>query len=280
LLPFAAAKDGNDPAMNRTSLTGVALLIAVIALASASSGLSPLVLWNLPGFLIVVGGTLAATLISFDVREVGSAVRSLWVVFHRGGRQGVKDAQDIQNAMRAWLHGDVGRLQSVLATTGSPFLRLGLELITDNVMPLGAIVETLKRRIEQLRAKERGEAQLFRSMAGFAPAFGVMATLFGLVQMFGNMTGDNLQGIMAGLSLALLTTIYGVILSFGFFRPFAVKLEHRTENRVRRMQVILEALCLMSQTHSPGVVREFAESVDRRFADELQAAQSSGRAVK
>lgn len=255
--------------MNPTAVVGLLMITAVIVTASISSGISPAALWNFSGFIIVVGGTLAATLISFEFRELRRAFASLWIVFHHQKNQSRRDAEDLMKITRTWIHGDMKTLQAALAAVESPFLRLGLQMITDNIIPLPGIVETLRRRIDKLRAKETAEAHVFRSMAGYAPAFGMMGTLFGLAQMFGNITNNNIASITAGLSVTLLTTIYGVVLSYALFRPFAAKLEHRTEARVMRMQVVLEALCLMAQTRSPGILREFSESVGIEFKDEL-----------
>jgi chemotaxis protein MotA len=258
--------------MNTTAITGVVLIVVVIIVASVSSGIAPSALWNFPGFIIVVGGTLAATLISFEFRDLRRAFRSLWIVFHRQQNQTRRDAEDMLKVTRTWLHGDMKELSGLLSGIESPFLRIGLEMVTDNILPLPGIVETLRRRIDKLRVKEQAEARIFRSMAGYAPAFGMMGTLFGLAQMFGTLNNNNISSITAGLSVTLLTTIYGVVLSYALFRPFAAKLEHRTETRVIRMQVILEALCLMAQTRSPGILREFSASVEAEFKDELGGA--------
>jgi chemotaxis protein MotA len=255
--------------MNVTALVGVAVLALVIVFAAVTSGIPLLALWNLPSVLIVVGGTLAATLISYNMRELTGAVRSLAIVFRTEHDQSKRDAQDMLTVARAWIRGDMAALRSVLGGIESPFLRLGLEMITDNVIPLTGVVETLRKRIDKLRAKERAEAQIFRAMAGYAPAFGMLGTLFGLVQMLGSVSASNITAITSGLAVALLTTMYGVVLSYALFRPFAAKLEHRTEVRVKRMQIILEALCLMAQTRSPGILKEFTESVNLEFKDEL-----------
>lgn len=255
--------------MNITAMLGVLLLASVVVFASAASNISLASLWNLPGFIIVVVGTAAATLISFDFIEIRLAFRSLWVVFVRQRDQPQRDAQDIVAVTQAWRHGNLAAIQTSITTTQSPFLRLGLEMITDNIVPLPGIIETLRRRIDKVRAKEGAEAQVFKSMAGYAPAFGMLGTLFGLVQMLGNVAANNIPAIASGLAVALLTTMYGVILAYAFFRPFAAKIEQRTEARVKRMQIILEALCLMAQTRSPGVIKEFAHAVDLEFKDEL-----------
>ena len=104
--------------------------------------------------------------------------------------------------------------------------------------------------------------QVFRGMAGYAPAFGVMGTVFGLAQMFTNIGTSNLAAISTGLGTALLTTIYGVVLAYGLFRPIAVRLEQRIERRVRRMYLLRDALDLMADKKSPSLTQDFMRAAE------------------
>ena len=142
-------------------------------------------------------------------------------------------------------------------------------MLTDDALPRSAVHNALHNHVEKLRAKERAEVQVFRAMAGYAPAFGVMGTVFGLAQMFANISSSNIGAISTGLGTALLTTIYGVILSYGFFRPMAVRLELRMEQRIRRMHLLRDALDLMADKRSPILTQEFMKSAEAELGDEL-----------
>src|SRR3546814_21160168 len=82
---------------------------------------------------------------------------------------------------------------------------------SDLMTPEQDIVDLLQWRISRLRAKERAEAQLFRTMAGFAPAFGMVGTLAGLVNLLFLLGGGDLNTISQQMALALMPTFYGIL---------------------------------------------------------------------
>lgn len=255
--------------MNVSAFIGIFLVGAMVWFAAITSDISPRALWNLPGLIVVVGGTAAATLISFDMRRIRSSFAAIWIILTRGNRQTNRDVEDMTALSAAWRRNSLAEVNSVIAAIESPFLKLGAEMLIDNALPRSAVDSILHNHVEKLRARERAEAQVFRSIAGYAPAFGVMGTVFGLAQMFANVGSSNLNAISTGLGTALLTTIYGVILSYGLFRPAAVRLEQRMERRIRRMHLLMDALHLMVEKKSPALTQEFMRSAEAEFSDEL-----------
>ena len=254
--------------MNFSSFIGLIIGILVIGLAATSSGVPYSVLWNPTGALIVIGGTIGATLMAVDIHEFGRAWRSLWVIFSHDRDQSRGDAEDIIHVTKAWVSHDVRKVDEAIARVKSPILRLGAQLVTDGNMPLNGIIETLERRIDKIRSKERSEAQIFSAMASYSPAFGMLGTLFGLITMLRTTSeSQDLSAITSGLAVALITTLYGIVLANVLFRPLATKLEHRTEVRLKRLYMILEAICLMKQTRSLSVVQEYEESVNAEFGN-------------
>src|SRR5690625_5439382 len=103
------------------------------------------------------------------------------------------------------------------------------------------ILELLQWRISRMRAREHAEAQLFRVMASYAPAFGMIGTLIGLVNLMFLLGDGDITAIGQQMALALMTTFYGVLLSNLIFKPVAVKLERRTEQRVDRKSTRLNS---------------------------------------
>merc|ERR1712098_693853 len=100
----------------------------------------------------------------------------------------------------------------------------------------------LRWRIARLKAREHAEAQIFRTMATYAPAFGMIGTLVGLVNMLEVMDAGDLEVIGPRMAVALLTTFYGILLANLVFKPIAVKLERRTEERLITMNIVLEGI--------------------------------------
>ena len=81
--------------MNVSAFIGILLVGAMVWFAAITSDISPEALWNLPGLIVVVGGTAAATLISFDMRGIQRSFAAIWIVLTRGSRQTNWDVEDL-----------------------------------------------------------------------------------------------------------------------------------------------------------------------------------------
>lgn len=121
-----------------------------------------------------------------------------------------------------------------------------------------------------MKIRERAEAQIYRTMAVFAPAFGMLGTLVGLVNMLQGMGDSNMAKIGADMAFALLTTLYGVALANLFFKPIAIKFERRTERRVQLMNMIREGVLLIAKGRSPAYIREYLTTFFAHVEDELK----------
>ncbi len=235
--------------------TGLAVLAAAAILTTDNIGW----LINFPGLLIVVGGTLAATIGSFPVKEVMSALRIFITALRDERAYAEEDVVEIERVARLWYRQDMRNVEKKLKEIRSPFLRTGIQLVIDQTPPKD-IMEILQWRIARIRAKEYGQAQVFRAMGTYAPAFGLVGTLLGLASMLNSMTADGIETMGASLSVALITTFYGIILANLVFKPLALKLERRTERRVAALNMIMEAVSLLRERRSPAFIRETLRS--------------------
>src|SRR3546814_16016061 len=116
---------------------------------------------------------------------------------------------------------DIRKVENALENVSNPFLKTGVQLVID-MTPEQDIVDLLQWRISRLRAKERAEAQLFRTMAGFAPALGMVGTLVGLVTLLFLLGDGDLNHIGQQNALALMTTFYGILFSIITLKSWAV----------------------------------------------------------
>ena len=128
----------------------------------------------------------------------------------------------------------------------------------------------LRWRIARLKAREHAEAQIFRTMATYAPAFGMIGTLVGLVNMLEVMDAGDLQVIGPRMAVALLTTFYGILLANLVFKPIAVKLERRTEERLITMNMVLEGISLITKRRLPSFIEETLNSFVANYHDEIR----------
>ena len=222
---------------------GFVLIAAVFATAR-----EPLMFLNLPGLALVVGGTFAATLTSYSLREIWAATRAL---LFDAGSDDRKDHLALKDIIRIAkvLNTDGPRAaEDSVKTVQSPFLRTGLQLVIDGA-PSDQVTEVLDWRIARIRAHGQAQADVFNVMAVYAPAFGMVGTLLGLVNMLREV-GGGIDEIGASLSIALVTTFYGIVLANAFFKPLSVNLRRRAQDRLAILSVAQEALVILANQHS------------------------------
>lgn len=254
--------------MNPSTVAGIVIGFCIVLAAVAFSTENWGVFINVPGLILVVGGTLAATLISYPMREVLRVFGTFLVVLRNERLYANGDVDEIVNVAKLISAKQAMKIEDQIARVKSPFLRTGLQLVADGV-PLGDIQDLLEWRIARLRAKEQSEANIFRSMGAYAPAFGLVGTLLGLINMLQNLGEGSIGIIGANLALALITTFYGILLANLVFVPVAVKLEGRTEQRVALLNMVMEGIRLVRQERSPSYVRETLRSFMENPADEV-----------
>lgn len=248
---------------------GVLVTLLFTAGLMVLSADAPVSLLNMTGLAIVVLGTLGALLISYPPREVLRVVRLALRIFRNAGNRDERDIQSLVHLARLWFSGDPRKVEAALKAVRNPFLRTGVELIIDNT-PEQEVLDLMRWRMVRMKARERGEAQMFRTMALYAPAFGMVGTLIGLVNMLAVIDLGDLALVGEHMAVALLSTFYGIVLANLVFKPIAVKLERRTEERLITMNMIMEGVSLLSRRQAPAFIEATLNSFVVQHQDELQ----------
>lgn len=261
--------------MTPTTLIGIFGGIAIVVASIGLTARDALVFINLPGLLIVLGGTIAATLVSFPPNYVFRVFRNFIAALRNERLYDKDDIDEIADIARLWRNGKIQLVDEQVSNIKSPFLRTGLTLIIDGA-PIDDINELLDWRMARLRARENAEANVFRAMGGFAPAFGMMGTLIGLVNMLYDLSGGGFETVGFNMAVALITTFYGLIFSNLLFKPIAAKLEDRTEQRLRTLTMAREAINLISQQRSATYIRETLYSFLSEYDDEVATVRPRG----
>lgn len=262
--------------MNPSTILGFVLAAAIVVTGAAFGTREAADLFDLPSLILVVGGTMAATLISYPLREVVRVFKVFVIVLRNEQLYAREDLDEIVRVSRKYFHGDIATLDQELQHCKNPFLRTGVQLVIDGA-PVADIVELLQWRIAKLKAREAAEAQIFRSMAMYAPAFGMLGTLLGLIDLLHGLQGD-FHRIGASMALAMITTLYGILLANLLFKPIAIKFERRTERRVMQMNIVLEGVTMMAQRRSPSFIRLYLESLEAHHEDEIRQTETNASA--
>ncbi|MCH7624103.1 MAG: MotA/TolQ/ExbB proton channel family protein, partial [Nitrospinae bacterium] len=201
-------------------VAGVGLILVSILM---NSGLA--LFWSPPSAMIVIGGTMAAILIAFPMNELvkvmGLFLRVI-LIKKSDHYQLIETMVDVCNVARK---GGVLAIESKLKDMDNEFLRKGLEMTVDG-KDEATVNALLKREIKQIQKSHKDGWEIFQQMGAFAPAFGMIGTLIGLIQMLADLS--DVDSVGPKMAIALITTFYGALLANLFFIPMTVKLKRRS----------------------------------------------------
>ncbi len=208
---------------------------------------------NAPALMIVVGGTMGATMVNYPLKEVLGVFQVVQNVFFKK----VLSAKDIikqfiRFSSRARREGILS-LESEIKDVADEFLKKGIQLSIDGMEPQ-AIREILETEITFIRDRHRLGAEIFTTMGTFFPALGMVGTLIGLVQMLQSMNDPSTIG--PAMAVALLTTFYGSVLANIMCLPMAGKLRARSSEEVLIKEMVIEGVICLSNGENPRILEQ------------------------
>ena len=225
--------------MKAKNLVSLAVALAVALLAIFLGGDFTMFI-NPAGLLLVIGGTLAGVFLAFpletltglweQLRALGSPRRTLT------GDKLVRLFVALARLQRS--QGAVA-LEAAAAKTGNPFLQMGTRLLADRV-PRAEIRERLEQEFEFFASRHEAQRAVLGLMGRLAPAFGLAGTMIGLIRMLHNVS--NPAAVSEGMSVALLTTFYGIMLANLIVLPLERKLSEITRAKAVEMTLIIEGI--------------------------------------
>lgn len=227
-------------------IVGLAMVIGAIFMGGAVD-----VFINVPGLLIVLGGSLAAISVAFPFEEVVQAFYAGLKIF---ASRKVK-AREVVNIMVKVA--EISRREGLVALenvqTENVVLKKACQLIADNADP-ELIRTTLSIEITSMKRRHKVGQEVFKRLGALSPAFGMIGTLIGLVQMLTKLNDPDQIG--PAMAVAILTTFYGSMLATLFFLPIAAKLKARTLQEVLHLEVIFEGAKSILENNNPRLVYE------------------------
>lgn len=212
-------------------------------------------LFNIPGLLMVLGGTLAATVVSRPIKDVVRVLRSLRAMLHDEDVNIDTELEQLLEVAHWYRSGNINAAEQALDRVDDSFLRNGAQLVIDREH-IDDVIKIMQWRVAGVRNSAQGDVHILRTMASFAPAFGMLGTLLGLVQILHTLGHADLAQIGSGMSFALITTLYGIVLANMVFKPLAMKMERRLQHQMVLMNVVLEGIVLLHQRCHPTMIRE------------------------
>ena len=251
-----------------SNLAGVVVGLTFLVSAIGLSADNPMAFINLPGLLIVFGGTLTAVLVSVPFKDAIAAIKESKVVIDPLTINLQGEINKILHFSKLGFRQQFNQLDNDIGRLKDPFLQRGLQMVRDEDS-IEDIMAFLNWKISQYRAKEASVINLFRLMATFAPAFGMVGSLLGLVNMLHGLDSGGLASVTSDMAIALVTTFYGLLLANLVFKPIANKLEQRRNQHVIALSLLSEGVALIHQKRTPSVVQDMLMSFVQEQENEM-----------
>jgi chemotaxis protein MotA len=247
--------------MNLSSLFGVLFGIGIMYAALAETTDNLMFFLNTHGILIVIGGTFAAASISFPLRKLVQLMKVFVIRVLGGNRidyQGTI-AQILELNKKASM--GLTALNESIANIKHPFLKEAVQMVASGVLSEREIRDALEQRVKTLETRYLHEANMFRTIGRFPPAFGLLATTLGMIAVLQKIgQADSQKLIGPAMSIGLIGTLYGIALANLVFIPIAENLTERTQEEIALRTIIVEGACLLKQQVNPVAMREALNS--------------------
>jgi len=228
---------------------GITFILVLVSISLGESESGVLGFIDLRSLLIVVGGTYFLTMACFTIKEVWNAkLLVLRTVFYSTEDPQKAAKISLSIAEDARKNGILGLQNSSNKYKKNEFLDKGLNLIIDG-MPYKEVEMIMENEIEATLRRHSTSSSILRKASDISPAMGLIGTLIGLVQMLGNL--EDPSSIGPSMAIALLTTLYGAILSFMVFIPLASKLERISSTESMILQIYLITIISIGRKENP-----------------------------
>lgn len=262
--------------MKRNILPAIGLVAGVgLIITAMSSDGSVMRYFDAPALIITLLGSFSALLISFPLnalKKVPSLLKLL--LFTPDDDRGAIIDTITHLAKKSRTEGILA-IEQDIQEIDNPVLIYGLEMVVDGT-DIDTIDEILNVEMEQTEDRHSIGQQVFLKWGEYAPAFGMIGTLIGLIAMLGDLQDPSLIG--TGMATALLTTFYGSFMANMVFLPIAKNLEMQTANELKTNEMIIEGVLALQRGDNPRIIEQklqsFMSNTDQKNKKEKEKAVS------
>jgi chemotaxis protein MotA len=205
----------------------------------------------IPAFVLVIGGTIGATMTSYPLQKmIGLApvLKNAFLGKHESPKDVIKQMVEFTRIAR---RDGILALEAESRDLDNRLLKSGIQLIVDGT-PEDVVRGILETEVMAMQERHQEGASVFATMGGYAPTMGVIGTVMGLVHMLNNMNDPGKMGPM--IASAFIATLYGVSFANLLFLPLGQKLKSRTAEEVANYEMMIEGIVSILSGDSPRIV--------------------------
>lgn len=239
--------------MDIATIAGLLMAVAAIVYSVLAGGGTFGAFVDYPSIACVAGGATAVVFICFPLKTVLSVGKVAKVVFFNKPPNLPELIETLVGLAETARRDGLLALEGKISDIKNPFIVLGIQMAVDGTRP-EVIEDVLRSEIDAIATRHRDGKSVMDQAGRFAPAFGMIGTLLGLVMMLGNM--DDPAAIGPGMAVALLTTLYGAVISNMFTIPFAEKLNYLNKQELLALDVIVRGIMGIQSGDNPRVIQQ------------------------
>ncbi|SFM09074.1 chemotaxis protein MotA [Gracilibacillus orientalis] len=203
--------------------------------------------------LIVLGGLVAALLVNFNIEQIKTTKNVIQEVFKRNEHNLAELIELFERLSDRARREGLLALENELEEVNDPYIRKGVLLAIDGIEP-EVINDIMNAEIDAMEDRHYRGRLIVEKAGEYAPAWGMIGTLIGLILMLQNLEDPTTLG--PSMAVALLTTFYGSVMANLVFTPMAGKLETKTSEEVFIKQVIIEGVIGVQSGQNPRILKE------------------------
>jgi len=241
--------------MEQGSMVGLILVLIGVFVGGLLKGVQPVYLFSIPAaLLIVIVGAVGAAFLSNPMARNKSLGKIIGIAFKGPAKHDVAETvgQVVSFADRARREGLLS-LEDECQKIEDPFLRKGLQMAIDGADP-EQVREVLELEVEAMKERHKFNAAFMTQIGVFAPTFGIIGAVFGLIATMSHM--DDPELLAHGISAAFVATFWGVFMANGLFLPFANKLKAFSAEEAEHKTMLVEGILSIQAGANPRVVED------------------------
>lgn len=210
-------------------------------------------LLNVPGALIVFGGTIGTLFFSFKFQDVMKIPKYFGLVFSDNKIEITGLISDVVRYAEAARKEGLLKLEEMVSEVKNEFLKKGIQLVVDGTDPT-LVREILEIETDYMEERHKNGISIFQAAGGYAPTMGMIGTVMGLVNVLANLADTSTLG--PAISTAFIATFYGVFTANIIWLPIANKLKINSKKEAAARQIIIEGILSIQAGEHPRVIAE------------------------
>lgn len=239
--------------MNVSVIFSLIIAIAIFVLSPNIENNTLNLLLQPTALLIVIGGTFCASLINFSFTTVHKAINASFEVFKKKPNNKIIIIDEIIQIAYFARHNSLLDMQNIIEKVQNNFLKRGLKLAIDIENPQ-LIYDILEAEIAYDEEQELINSRVFEAMGGYAPTFGIVGAVLGLIQVMSYIQQPEI--LANGIATAFVATLYGVGIANLIFLPIAGNMKLRLREEVLFKEAVLQAIISIVMRENPTIIEE------------------------